>query len=214
MLRKLAGTLAAVSIVALAACTTEHAPPPAAPPAAAAAPAADATRRFANATVVGSDGKVLKVTSAEGQAVSIALNADTKILRNRVGTPADLKPGVFVGCTAVEGADRKLRATEIRVFPEALRGIGEGHYPWPVDNPQPNTTMTNGNVEVVQGVTDGHVIKVSYKGGVTDIEIPADVPIMVTEIAGADTLKAGAKVNITANVGADGSLTARFIRVL
>jgi len=178
------------------------------------APAAETLKRFANATVVSADGKMLKVTSAEGEAVSIALSADTKVLRNRQGTTADLKPGVFVGCTAVEGADGKLRATEIRVFPEELRGLGEGHYPWPVDNSQPNTTMTNGNVEVVQGVSDGRVIKVSYKGGVTEIEIPANVPIIVTEVVGAGALKAGVKVNITAVVGADGSLTARFVRVL
>ncbi|MFO1187199.1 MAG: hypothetical protein U1E87_06950 [Alphaproteobacteria bacterium] len=90
-----------------------------------------------------------------------------------------------------------------------MRGLGEGHYPWPVDNPEPMTTMTNGNVEVVTGVTDGQVIKVSYKGGVTEIIIPDTVVIQVTEIVGKENLQPGAKVSINAAINSDGSLTAR-----
>ncbi len=103
-------------------------------------------------------------------------------------------------------------------FRKAWRGTGEGHYPWPVDNPKADTTMTNGNIDTMTGVAEGHSIKVSYKqkdgtAGTTDIEIPANVPVTVIEAIGADTLKAGTKVSILADVGADGSLTAKYVRV-
>lgn len=208
MLRTLAG-LAALALFAAPAIAAD---PPAAPP---------PTKRIANATVVSFKSDKLVVTSEDGkEKFTVAFNADTKILRNRAGTKADLKPGVFVGCTAVEGADGKLRATEIRIFPEAMRGMGEGHYPWPVDNPEPATTMTNGNVETATGVTDGRVIKVSYKDpktgqtGMTEIIIPDTVIVQVTEIVGKENLKPGAKVSINAAINADGSLTARFVRII
>ena len=43
---------------------------------------------------------------------------------------ADIKPGMFVGSTAMPGADGNLTAVEVHIFPEAMRGTGEGHRPW------------------------------------------------------------------------------------
>jgi hypothetical protein len=43
---------------------------------------------------------------------------------------SDIKPGMFVGATAMPGADDSLKAVEVHIFPEAMRGTGEGHRPW------------------------------------------------------------------------------------
>jgi hypothetical protein len=74
--------------------------------------------------------------------------------------------------------------------------------------------MTNGNVESLAGITDGHIIKVSYKGGISEIEIPPNVAVTIVEIVSTDLLKPGAKVSIYALPNPDGSLTARFVRIV
>jgi hypothetical protein len=108
--------------------------------------------------------KKLTVKTQSGEELSLTLPADITVVRSRPATIADIKAGQFIGCTAVEGPDGKLRAREINILPESMRGVGEGHYPW---GGAPKTTMTNGTIEHVAGITDGNVIKVSYKGGQT-----------------------------------------------
>ena len=147
------------------------------------------------ATIEKFDGHKLTVKTDAGEELSLTLPADVRVTRSRPATLADVKAGQFIGCTAVEGPDGKLRAKEIHILPESMRGVGEGHYPW---NDAPKTTMTNGNIEHVAGITDGNVIKVSYKGGRSEIEIRPDVTVTVIEVAGRDALKPGTKINLFA----------------
>jgi hypothetical protein len=163
-----------------------------------------------NATVVKLDGQMLALRAASGKDVSVTLPANARILRSRPGAMADVKPGEFIGCTAVEGPDGKLRAKEIHILPEPLRGVGEGHYPW---GSQAKTTMTNGNIEQVAGITDGHVIKVSYRGGKSDIEISSYVPVTIIEITSRDMLKPGMRITLFEHKNADGSQTPEFISI-
>ena len=55
----------------------------------------------------------------------------------------DIKSGTFVGTAATPGPNGALVASEVHIFPEALRGTGEGHRPMP---PMPGSTMTNATV--------------------------------------------------------------------
>ncbi len=73
--------------------------------------------------------------------------------------------------------------------------------------------MTNGNIEQVAGITDGNVIKVSYKGGQTEIDILPGVTVTVIKVAGRDALKPGTKITLFARKNPDGSLTPRFISI-
>jgi hypothetical protein len=163
-----------------------------------------------SATVVKLDGQMLTLKAASGKDVSVTLPANARVLRSRPGAIADVKPGEFIGCTAVEGPDGKLRAKEIHILPEPLRGVGEGHYPW---GSEAKTTMTNGNIEQVAGITDGHVIKVSYRGGKSDIEIRPQVPVTIIEITGRDMLKPGTRITLFEHKNADGSETPQFISI-
>jgi hypothetical protein len=156
------------------------------------------------------DGQMLTLQAASGKDLSVTLPANARVLRSRPGAIADVKPGEFIGCTAVEGPDGKLRAKEIHILPEPLRGVGEGHYPW---GSQAKTTMTNGNIEQVAGITDGHVIKVSYRGGKSDIEIRPHVPVTIIEITGRDMLKPGTRITLFEHKNADGSETPQFISI-
>src|SRR5215469_17909220 len=81
-------------------------------------------------TVEKLDGQALTVKSREGQTATIAL-ADNVVIaylvKKNVG---DIKPGDFIASTGIKGTDDKLHAIEVRIFPESLRGAGEGQYPW------------------------------------------------------------------------------------
>jgi hypothetical protein len=156
------------------------------------------------------EGQKLTVKTNAGETLSLTLPPAVNVVRSRPATVADVKAGQFIGCTAVEGPDGKLRAREIHILPESMRGVGEGHYPW---GDTPKTSMTNGNIEQVAGVTDGNVIKVSYKGGQSEIQIQPGVTVTTIEVAGRDALKPGTKITLFAGKNPDGSLTPRFISI-
>jgi len=107
-------------------------------------------------------------------------------------------------------ADGGLTAVEVHIFPESMRGTGEGHYPWDL---QPKSTMTNANVEQVVSAVEGRTLTLKYKDGEKKITVPANAPI-VTYVAGDKSdIKPGAKVFIVAVKQADGTLVGRAWRI-
>ena len=68
------------------------------------------------------------------------------------GKRVPLHHGFVIGTAAVPRSDGKLTALEVVVFPEAMRGTGEGHYGWDL---APESTMTNAMVYAAEAVTDG-----------------------------------------------------------
>ena len=77
---------------------------------------------------------------------------------------SDIKPGSFVGTTGMPQADGSQKAIEVHIFPEAMRGTGEGHYPWDL---RPQSTMTNANVEQTVAGVDGQTrgrLRMTEKG--------------------------------------------------
>jgi hypothetical protein len=163
------------------------------------------------ASIVSLKSGTLTVKTMEDKKLTYTVADDVRVSQSKEVSLADVKEGQFIGCTAVEGADGKLRAQEIHIFAEEMRGAGEGHYPWGDD---PQTTMTNGNIEKLKGVKTGQKITVSYKGGETAIDVPADIPVVMIEPASADLLKPGAVVNVFATKNEDGTMTALGIGVV
>ena len=75
-------------------------------------------------------------------------------MANAKSSLADIKPGDFVGSAAIKGADGKMHAQEVHIFPEAMRGSNEGHYPWDL---KPGSMMTNATVaDAVVEATGGY----------------------------------------------------------
>jgi hypothetical protein len=106
--------------------------------------------------------------------------------------------------------DGSLTAVEVHIFPESMRGTGEGHYPWDL---QPQSTMTNANVEQIGTAMDGQTLTLEYKDGEKKILVPANTPI-VTYVPGEKSdIKPGAKVFIVAVKQADGTLLGRAWRI-
>jgi len=123
---------------------------------------------------------------------------------------ADVKEGSFVGITGMPQPDGSQSALEVHIFPESMRGTGEGHYPWDL---QPQSTMTNANIEQVVSAVDGRTLRVKYKDGEKKIFVPATTPIVVYVPGDQGDLKPGAKVFIVAVKQPDGTLQGRAWRV-
>jgi Domain of unknown function (DUF5666) len=156
------------------------------------------------------DGSNYVIKARDGAELKVALADNPQIAGVVKASLSDIKQGSFVGVTAMPQADGSQRALEVHIFPEAMRGTGEGHYPWDL---RPQSTMTNANVEQVVTAVDGPTLTLKYKGGEKKISVPANTPIVVYVQGDKSELKPGAKVFIVAVKQADGTLQGRAWRV-
>ena len=157
-------------------------------------------------TVEKLDGQTLMVKSRDGQSLSVALAPDFTVRAVVAKTIADIKPGDFVASTSVKGPDGKLRAIEVHILPESLRGVArEGQFPWDL---VPDSLMTNATAAQITSAPQGQVIKVTYKDGEAEVTIPPGTPIVGYVPGDPSLLKPGAAVFIIAQKGTDGGLTA------
>jgi Domain of unknown function (DUF5666) len=157
------------------------------------------------------DGDSYIVKSRDGAELKVKLAANAMVVALVKASLADIKPGSYVGVAGMPQADGSQRALEVHVFPEAMRGTGDGHRPWDL---QPQSTMTNGNVEQSVAGSDGQALTLKYKDGEKKIVVPANTPI-VSYVPGDKTeLKPGAKIFITAAMKQpDGTLQAPRVNV-
>src|SRR5262249_48018280 len=104
-------------------------------------------------TVEGVDGDALAVKSRGGEDYTLRMTPDIRVIGIAKIALADIKVGSFIGATTVPGSDGVQNAVEVHVFPEDMRGTGEGSRPYDL---RPNSSMTNATVaESVVG-NDGH----------------------------------------------------------
>lgn len=151
------------------------------------------------------DGPNLVVRSREGQNLTIALAPNVTVSYLVKKTAADIKNGDYVASTGIKGTDGKLHAIEVRIFPESLRGAGEGQYPWDL---KPDSIMTNATVGTIAKSPQGDVLKVSYKGSESEYVIDPTTPVYGTATGDTSLLKPGAAVFVIAQKQGDGKLTA------
>jgi len=167
-------------------------------------------RRIAG-TIAAFDGTSLTVKQADGAAVTVALPEGIKVGALAERSLADIKAGDFVGSAAVEGPDGKLHAQEVHIFPEAMRGTGEGHRPMT----QPKQTMTNATVSAIAAVADapkGSVLQLNYAGGSQTIIVDPGTRIVALIPGDRSLLKPGAAVVVYLTKTDDGSLKARAVQ--
>jgi hypothetical protein len=158
-------------------------------------------------TIEAFDGKTLMIRSGSGE-VSVGVPEATKVGAVVDRSLDDIKQGSFVGSAAVEGADGKLHAQEVHIFPEPMRGTGEGHRPMS----EPKQTMTNATVAEVVASPAGRVLQLRYKGGEQSIEVDPGTRIVELVSGDRSLLKPGAAVVVFLAKADDGSLSARFIQ--
>ena len=174
------------------------------PPAMAQAPPEGTSTRI-RGTVDKLDGQTLMVKSRDGQSLMVELAPNFTVRGVVAKTVADIKAGDYVASTSVKGPDGTLKAIEVHIFPENMRGTAEGQFPWDL---VPDSVMTNATVAQITGAPQGQVMKVTYKGSEAEVTVPPGIPIVGYVPADASLLKPGAAVFISAQKQADGTLTA------
>jgi hypothetical protein len=168
-------------------------------------------------TIASVDGQNLKLKT-DSDVVTVTLVPDARVVERRAARLSDVKPNQFIGVTATESKGGTLQATEIHIIPEAMRGIGEGHYPMGGGG----ATMTNGNVtsmtngNVAQSGTtagDGLMLQIAYAGGRSEIAVGPDVPVTVMSVVDRSILKEGRHVTVLGPKSTDGTVTATIVLV-
>ena len=163
-------------------------------------------------TIAKADGNVLTLKSSDGAEVKLTLTDNAMIVAVVKASMADIREGTYLGSAAMPQPDGSQKALEVHIFPEQMRGTGEGHRPYA---PVPNSTMTNGSAAgaTVAGV-DGSAILLKYKDGEKKIVVPPSAPVLRYEIGGKGDLKAGARFTVLAATRKpDGTLEANRINV-
>lgn len=185
------------------------------------------------------DANALTIQGYDGKTSAVPIDAKTGFAWVVGSSLATLKTGDFIG-TATTGPDSALRAVEVVIFPESMRGSGEGHYGWDVPGVvaasggssagssgmtngtvQEQSGMTNGTVQEQSGMTNGTVpstagtagetmLTVSYKGGTAKVLVPAGTPIVRFEPTERSVVAKGQKVFVVQTADAPG---AKFVAV-
>jgi hypothetical protein len=165
------------------------------------------------------EGSMMIVKSREGDTLRIKLADDGSVIALEKASLADIKPNSYVGSTAMPQPDGTWKAVEVHIFPEAMRGTGEGDRPYDY---RPQSTMTNGTVNNVGKSTvggtvsseEGSTLTLSYKDGSKKIEVTPETVIVSYLPGSRDELKPGARIYIPAATRqADGTLMTARINV-
>ena len=155
-------------------------------------------------TAVSGDSVILR---SHAGSVTLRVAADTGYVGATKASLSAVQTGRFIGTAAVPQPDGTLKALEVTVFPESMRGAGEGNYGWDLGR---NSSMTNGTIGSVVG-TSGRTMTVDYKGGQKKLLVPDDVPVVDLEPGSRALLKLGAHVVAFGPKGSDGSVDAKRI---
>lgn len=161
--------------------------------------------------IVAIDGPMMTVKARDGSELKIKLADNVGISGIIPVKIDDIKPNSYIGVSSMPQPDGSQRAMHVHIFPEALRGTAEGHFPW--DN-QPQSMMTNATVAETVKSVDGQTIMVKYKDGEKKIIVPPNAPIVTYVPGSMADLKPGAKIFIVAAMRQpDGTFTAARVNV-
>jgi hypothetical protein len=162
-------------------------------------------------TIEAVDGSLLAVKSREGTDMKVRLTDNVAVFGVAKTEISEIKPGSYIGVSAMPEPDGTQRALAVQIFPESQRGVAEGFRPWDL---RPNSTMTNATVAETVAGTEGEIILVKYKDGEKKVVVPLDTPIVSFVAGDKSELKPGAKIIIfSATRKEDGTLEAARVNV-
>lgn len=161
-------------------------------------------------TIESVNGDTMQVKARSGEDVKLHIAYDVNVSGITRISLADIKPGSFVGATTVPGPDGGANAVEVHVFPESMRGTGEGSRPYDL---KPNSSMTNATVSESVVGNDGHTLLVKYKDGEKKVFVADNTPVVTFVPGDKSDLKAGAKVIAFVKQLPDGSFETNRVSV-
>src|SRR6266403_3043317 len=163
-------------------------------------------------TIARVDGNTIDIKERDGGVAKIHLADNAKIVSVAKASLSDIKPGSFIGTAATPGTDSKLQAIEVHIFPESMRGTGEGNRAWDLT---PKSSMTNGTVaqksnkvennkvNSVEGndkvnSVEGNDVTVNFNGGTKTVTVTSDTKVITLVPGDRSELKPNAKIFIPA----------------
>ena len=157
------------------------------------------------------EGELYVIKTRAGAEVKVKLPDNVMVVALTRASLADIKQGSYVGVAGMPQPDGSQKALEVHIFPEAMRGTGDGHRGWDL---QPSSTMTNGNVEQTAASSAGQTLTLKYRDGEKKILVATDTPIVTYAPGEKSELKAGAPIFISAATKLpDGTLTTPRVNV-
>lgn len=179
--------------------------------------------------VVSESGSRVVVKPPAGGTVALELAPDVRVARVEKMDPASVKEGAFVGTTTVPQADGSMWALEVHVFPESMRGTGEGQRPWDLggsssemtngkvvamrSNPGQGSTMTNATVATVRRGDTGETLALEFQGGKATVLVPPGTTVVKVEPGSRAEIAPGAHVFAAVSRGPGGTLVAKRVIV-
>jgi hypothetical protein len=146
-------------------------------------------------TVDRMEGSMYVMKLRDGTEAKVSLTENALVVAIIKASFSDIKQGSFVGSTGMPQADGSQKAIEVHIFPEAMRGTGEGHYPWDL---RPLSTMTNANVEQTVAGVDGQTLTLKHKDGEKKILVTPDTMIVTYVPGDKSDITPGTKIFIAA----------------
>jgi hypothetical protein len=153
------------------------------------------------------DAASVAIKKPDGSSSVLQVTPDTAVFVNQPSSLAAIKPGDYVASTTVKTEDGKMHSKELRIFPETLRGLGDGARPMDA----PNTTMINAGVSEVVAAPEGQLLKVKYKDGTAEFVVDTQTAVSAIVASEINALKEGGRVFLLAANGANGTLVAKRI---
>ena len=172
---------------------------------------ADAQTTRPRGTVMALTAEKLTLSTGTGETVELALGEKLTVMEVGRIDPATIPSGAFVGIGASpRQPDGSFKAVQIVVFPESMRGTGEGHRDW---GNVPSGTMTNAPVTATVTGNTGPRLTLQLGDKSFDFDVPTDATVVAMEPVAREALKVGAKIVATARPGQDGKLSTERVLV-
>lgn len=161
-------------------------------------------------TVDAVDGPTITMTMTTGETAVATMNEDYSVLVYRAIDVTDLGPGDFLSIPSIPGAEGAKIALSINVFPEAMRGTGEGERPWDM---REGSQMTNATIGTVEAASDSNILNVTYEDVSEQVVVPDGTPITRFGPEEGRVLEAGDSAIIFATIEDDGTVAGSFAGV-
>jgi len=150
------------------------------------------------------EGPVYVVKSRDGSELKLTVTDNPLFVAIAPATMADVKAGMFVGSAGMMQPDGTQKAIEVHIFPESMRGTGEGHYDWDL---LPQSKMTNANVEHMVTGSNGQILSVKYKDGEKKLVVTPQTVVVTYEMGKREEVQPGTRIFVgAAKKQADGTL--------
>ena len=158
-------------------------------------------------TVMGFDGRTIRVDARGAGPLEVELPDSVNVSGTKAFSLADVKPGIVLGVTTVKRADGQTVAIDVRPIP-ATAPLGLTPFDLAA-----GATMTNATLEGQAVSASGSELVLNYKSGTVKVLVPPDTPMSQSTPGSRADIKPGETIFIVARIGQGDKLTAARVQV-